>query len=105
MPLVQTHFKEKTPRDKKYLKWLTTRPCELRTSTGFWGTCKGDVVGHHTETGGMSLKGSDYSAISVCFAHHKLFDNATKKGYGILTDETLARIIERNLREYRRLKG
>lgn len=88
--------KPKTPRDKQFLRWLITRPCELRHLRG----CFGDMIYHHTETGGTSLKGSDYAAISVCFGHHKDFDNAGKKGHGIFEEGELEAIIERNKREY-----
>lgn len=65
------NFKVKTPRDSKYLKWLSTQPC---------CRCGGNygVVGHHTSTGGTSLKGSDYEAVPLCFYHHAEHDNKRK---------------------------
>jgi hypothetical protein len=97
-----SNWKVKTPRDKKFLKWLLTRPCEIHKRSG---RCSGQMIYHHTETGGMSLKGSDYSAISVCFEGHKLFDNASKKGVGILTEEELSSIIKKNKQDYSEVGG
>ena len=91
-------WKTKTPRDKAFLRWLITRPCELRF--GRHGRCFGQMIYHHSSTGGMGLKGSDYEAISCCFGHHELFDNASKRGAGIFTEGQLAEIIERNRRDY-----
>ena len=88
--------KPHTPRDKFFLKWLLTRPCELKHR----GWCQGDMIYHHTSGGGMSNKGSDYEAISVCFRHHTDFDNATKRGIGIFAEGELAAIIERNKAAY-----
>jgi len=58
------------------------------------------MIYHHTSTGGTSLKGSDYEAISVCFGHHEKFNNATKKGKGIFTEGQLEAIVERNMLNY-----
>lgn len=93
-------FKVKTPRDQRFLKWLLIRPCELRN--GRHGRCFGQMIYHHTSTGGMGLKGSDYEAISVCFGHHELFDNASKKGVGIFTEDQLAGIIAKNKTDWSR---
>jgi hypothetical protein len=90
--------KEKTPRNKHFLLWLLDRPCELRG--GEFGPCMGDMIYHHTEGGGMALKGSDLEAISCCYGHHELFDQATKKGVGIFGEGELKRIIARNQMEY-----
>jgi hypothetical protein len=90
--------KEKTPRNKHFLLWLLDRPCELRG--GKFGRCMGDMIYHHTSGGGMALKGSDLEAISSCYGHHELFDQATKKGIGIFTEQELKRIIARNQMEY-----
>lgn len=90
--------KVETPRDKRFLQWLLTRPCELRG--GQHGPCFGDMIYHHTESGGVALKGSDYAAISVCFGHHELFDSASKRGVGIFREGELAAIIARNMAEW-----
>ena len=90
--------KEKTPRDRVFLLFLLTRECELRGK--LHGPCCGDLIYHHTSTGGTGLKGSDYEAVTVCFGHHELFDNATKRGIGIFTEPELKRTIARNQIEY-----
>jgi hypothetical protein len=90
--------KEKTPRNKHFLLWLLDRPCELRG--GKFGPCMGDMIYHHTSGSGMALKGSDLEAVSVCYGHHELFDQATKKGIGIFTEQELKRIVARNQMEY-----
>jgi hypothetical protein len=90
--------KEKTPRNKHFLLWLLDRPCELRG--GKFGPCMGDMIYHHTSGSGMALKGSDLEAISCCYGHHELFDQATKKGIGIFEEGELKRIIARNQMEY-----
>jgi hypothetical protein len=96
--MIRTNWKVKTPRDKKFLKWLLNRPCELRF--GRHGRCFGQMIYHHSSTGGTGLKGSDYEAISCCFGHHELFDNASKRGVGIFREGELERIIELNKRDY-----
>ena len=55
----------------------------------------------------MSLKGPDNEAIPVCFGHHKVFDNASKRGVGIFTEDELAAIIQRLQKDYEnvRMKG
>jgi hypothetical protein len=88
------NWKKKTPRDKRFLRFLLNRPCELRH--GRHGQCYGDMIYHHTSTGGISLKGSDYDAISACFGHHDIFDNAGKKGVGVFTEDQLTAIIAKN---------
>lgn len=88
--------KTKTPRDKKFLQWLLTCPCELRHRS----PCLGQMIYHHTSGGGVSLKGSDYDAISTCFGHHKEFDNAGKRGNGIFAEGELVGIIARNKAAY-----
>ena len=53
--------KEKMDRDLKYLAFVRSFPCMI---------CGNQSVSHHSEAGGMGLKGSDYSAINVCSFHH-----------------------------------
>lgn len=54
-------WKVKTPRDKKYLKWIRSCPC-FECGTRF------EVQAHHIETGGVSLKCSDYLTVPLCAA-------------------------------------
>jgi hypothetical protein len=88
---MKPQLKKKTSRDKKYLKWLLTLDCVLNDGS----SCGGDMVYHHSSTGGMSLKGSDYDAIPVCFAHHDLFNNTGKRGAGLFKEGELQQIIEK----------
>ena len=53
-----------TDKDPKYLAWIRKQPC---VTTG-----KTPCEAHHTETGGMGMKGSDYSALPLCHTEHKL---------------------------------
>lgn len=87
--------KQKTPRDKKYKKWLLVQTCTLRD-----GRCFGDMIYHHTATGGMGLTGSDYEAIPVCFYHHEKFNNASKKGKGLFSEGELQQIIKNLHQKY-----
>jgi hypothetical protein len=61
-------------RDKKYRRWLHTRPCIINDCN-----CYGDVVGCHLYAGGMGTKCSDYDEISACYYHHQ-----SDKGLDIL---------------------
>ena len=66
--------KIKTPRDAKYLVFLRSLPCSV---------CDAEYSGqsHHTETGGMSLVGSDYSAVPICFSCHRdIHQHCSKRG-------------------------
>lgn len=69
--------KPKTPRDKKYLKWISTLPCIFCNKPG-------PSDPHHTESGGISLKGSDYSCIPVCGGiggcHNRIHTTTGKAG-------------------------
>jgi hypothetical protein len=67
--------KPKTPRDAKYLKFLRSLPCTKCKATY-------EVDSHHTETGGMGLTGSDYSALPLCrICHCDLHRNCAKGGF------------------------
>lgn len=63
--------KPSTPRDKKYLAFIRKQPC-CRCGSKF------QIEAHHTSTGGIGLKGSDYDAVSLCFFCHKNMDNHRK---------------------------
>lgn len=58
--------KSKTPRDKKYLKYISQQECLLRHDN----QCLGEVVPHHIGKGGISIKCSDYETVPVCVFHH-----------------------------------
>jgi len=60
-----TNFKIITIRDKKYLDFIRKQPC--------WRCSKPSPShAHHTETGGVGIKGSDYSAIPECAKCHRI---------------------------------
>jgi len=68
------NFKQKTPRDKKYLAWIKTLPCQVCRTPGA-------TEPHHTETGGIGIKGSDYSCVPLCHVcHQKLHMKQSKSG-------------------------
>lgn len=89
------NWKIKTPRDAKYLNWLRGKPCVRCQSI--------DTIAHHSKTGGMSLKCSDYDAIPACnTCHNTIFDKMGKRGD--LTKEQLQAVINRLNSEYGRVK-
>lgn len=51
----------KPERDSTYLEFVRGFPCLV---------CKQPSTAHHVENNGMSSKGSDYLAISLCYNHH-----------------------------------
>lgn len=59
-------MKDKTPRHKEYLKFVRTLPCCICEIYGE----QFSAVPHHTQTGGVSLKGSDLLVIPLCLYHH-----------------------------------
>ena len=65
--------KPKTQKDPKYRKWIKGQPCVK---------CKSTMTEpHHTETGGMGMKGSDYAAVPLCRSCHVWHDNIGKKTF------------------------
>jgi hypothetical protein len=71
---VRPQPKVKTVRDAHYLKWIRTRPCEV---------CRKPPPSqsHHSESGGMSIVGSDHSAIPVCLdCHREIHQHSSKRG-------------------------
>jgi len=55
--------KPRTDKDPAYLRWVRKQPCVI--------TGKTPCEAHHTETGGMGMKGSDYSALPLYHTEHK----------------------------------
>jgi hypothetical protein len=67
--------KSKPARSPKYLYWIRRQPCTVCQRPD-------SIDAHHTESGGIATKGSDYSAIPLCvFCHRKLHDNHGKSGH------------------------
>jgi len=50
-------------RDPQYLEFVRSFPCIVCRA-------KNDIHAHHTETGGMGVKGSDLSSVPLCHEHH-----------------------------------
>lgn len=71
--MIKAQPRRKTPRDSHYLAWIRKQPCELCRKTP-----AGDS--HHTASAGMSLVGSDYSALGLCReCHSRMHNNEGKK--------------------------
>ncbi len=102
-PRIVTVKKDKTPRSEPYKAFIREQWCLL--NGGRFGLCEGDVVPHHTDGGGMSLKGSDLSCVPLCCAHHLLMDNAGKKGRGIWTPAELRLIVNCLNDEFNRIQS
>jgi len=83
--------KVKTLRNEKYKAYIRTLPCCLCGANQ-------DIQAHHTESGGMALKGSDYSTVPECPRCHERMD--TKRGIGVFADGELNRVIIRCLIGY-----
>jgi len=90
--------KQLTPRDSQYIAWLHTLPCMLCNK-------QGPVHAHHTKSGGMGIKGSDYSCIPVCSECHAEIHQHSGKGSFIEAD-VLEDALERLQHYYRvQIKG
>lgn len=90
----QSFWKSKTNRDPKYLKWLRSQACVVCSNT--------NTEAHHTSTGGMGIKGSDYEAVPVCHTCHMMLHNQYAKN-SYWDENILKSIIERLLTKYRGL--
>lgn len=55
----EPNFKEKTPRDERYLDWIRSLPCD---NCGYPPRSEA----HHARTGGVALKCSDYLTVPLC---------------------------------------
>jgi len=56
-------MKKQVARSEEYLEFVRMLPCCI---------CKEwPSEPHHTESGGVGMKGSDYSAIPLCRPHHR----------------------------------
>ena len=55
--------KQKTDKDPTYLAWVRKQPCVI--------TGKTPCEAHHTQTGGIGMKGSDYLALPLYHTEHK----------------------------------
>jgi hypothetical protein len=86
---MKTFFKEKTSRDKAYLKWIDTLPCIVKG-------CVTNATHHHVETGGKGFKCSDYRTIPLCYPHHfqlhRIGRHSFAALYGINYEKELIRL-------------
>ena len=60
--------KKKTYRSKKYMDFVKGLECCVDSPLEH---CEGEVVPHHTETGGVGMKGPDLSCVPLCNKHHQ----------------------------------
>ena len=74
-----SNFKRVTPRDEKYRDWVKTLPCLECMKPA-------PSEAHHTETGGIGIKGSDYSCVPLCLNHHAEWHNTKGKRGGLGID-------------------
>jgi len=87
--------KIKTDKDPAYLRWIRKQPCVI--------TGKTPCEAHHTETGGIAMKGSDYSAVPLYYTEHRRHDIVGKKTFWRIYD--LEKIIEDLLARYEKEHG
>lgn len=85
-----------TFRSEKYLKFVRSLPC-CACGTNL------EVEAHHTETGGMALRGSDGFCIPLCAPCHRAHDAEGKvsfyKNRGLDRWELVARTLEKFVKE------
>ena len=65
--------KKKTYRSKKYMDFVKGLECCVDSACRHsldGPICDPDSIPHHTETGGVGMKGSDLSCIPLCNYHH-----------------------------------
>ena len=76
--------KKKTYRSKKYTEFVRRF---LKCCVGEddfhsrYQRCQGEIVPHHTEPGGMGMKGSDLSCVPLCNFHHQLLHDKGKRSF------------------------
>lgn len=85
-----TNFKSKQKRDSKYLQYVRQQGCVICGK-------KVNIEAHHTEGGGMGLKGSDYSCVGLCPFHHGEVHRIRKDAI-----PNLQQILERLIANYRK---
>lgn len=79
-----SNFKQKTPRDKAYLKWIDGQPCVICGIE--------ETTHHHVYSNGMSLKCSDYDTLPVCCVCHDMIHRYYSKS-SYWPEETLKQIL------------
>jgi hypothetical protein len=76
----------KTPRNMDYLKYIRTQPC---CQCGI----RYNIHAHHTETGGMGIKASDYSCVPMCSNCHTILHDTTRKDNIRNVQQIIARLL------------
>lgn len=77
--IVTTSFKQKTPRNKKYLDWIKTIPCCICLKPPLSDP-------HHVNEdgkGGKGIKCSDYRAIPLCHKCHVDIHQLGKRSFAV----------------------
>lgn len=73
---------KETYRSKIYLDFVKELKCTVSASFALVHAskrCQGQIIPHHTETGGVGMKGDDLSCIPLCNVHHsELHNNGVK---------------------------
>ena len=82
--------KPHTDKDPAYIAWIRRQPCVI--------TGRSPCEAHHTETGGMGMKGSDYSAVPLFWTEHKRCHDVGEQTFWRIYD--LDRIIADLLERY-----
>lgn len=86
--------KEKTFRSKRYMDFVKTLDCCV-SSAG----CGGEIAAHHTETGGMGIKGSDLSCIPLCGIHHAFYHNSGKITFASYYNINIQDLVEETIQK------
>jgi len=77
-------------RDRKYLEYVRQQGCVIHRTRAH---------AHHTESGGMGTKGSDYSCVGLCWlCHSELHDIGLARfelKYGLNLTEESARLLRK----------
>lgn len=87
-------IKPKRIIDRKYLKWVKTKPCLFQVSDAM--PCHGPIDPHHRRP--RSLGGSDYTAVPMCRFHHDLA-HQYPVAHGVIMDRAIPKLRA----EYRKL--
>ena len=83
--------------DKEYLAWIRTLPCEAEGKE-----CMGEIIYHHVEAYGTSIKCSDTFTIPLCVGHHDEIHRGAEsfiKKYNFDLWRTIAKLITRYLQQ------
>jgi len=94
--MIRADPKPVTDKDPKYLAWIRKQPCVITGRT----PCEA----HHTQTGGMGMKGSDYSAIPMHHSEHMKCHQLGEKTFWLemwIVDKLIIEHLVRYIKEHR----